>query len=67
MLRLDQYEQIRTAHRVYGEGIKAIARRTGHSRNTVRKALREHHQGYQARSTQPYPVLGPTCRSSMGG
>jgi transposase len=59
MLKMDQYEQIRTAHRVYGEGIKAIARRTGHSRNTVRKALRMPLQRYQPRATQPYPVLGP--------
>jgi transposase len=59
MLKMDQYEQIRTSHRVYGEGIKAIARRTGHSRNTVRKALRKSFQSYQRRATQPYPVLGP--------
>lgn len=59
MLKMDQYEQIRTAHRVYGEGIKAIALRTGHSRNTVRKALRGTFRTYQPRAQQPYPVLGP--------
>ena len=59
MLKMDQYEQIRTAHRVYGEGIKAIARRTGHARNTIRKALLAPFGGYHPRSTQPSPVLGP--------
>ena len=59
MLKMDQYEQIRTANRVYGEGIKSIARRTGHSRNTVRKALRASMCDYPPRARQPYPVLGP--------
>ncbi|MFO7972649.1 MAG: hypothetical protein R6U40_12995 [Desulfobacterales bacterium] len=35
MLKVDQYEYIRTALRVYGKKIKAIARETGHSKNTV--------------------------------
>lgn len=59
MLTMDQYEMIRTSHRVYGESVKKIAKRTGHSRNTIRKALRTGPQCYSARSTQPYPVLGP--------
>lgn len=59
MLKMEQYEQIRTAHRVYGEGIKAIARRTGHSRNTVRKALRSTFPTYQRHGPVSYPVLGP--------
>jgi transposase len=36
---MDQYEHIRTAHRVYKKSIRQIARETGHTRNTVRKAL----------------------------
>lgn len=59
MLKMDQYEMMRTAHRVYDEGIKEIARRTGHARNTVRKAVRQQFAGYTPRATQPYPVLGP--------
>lgn len=59
MLKVGQYEYIRTAHRVYGKGIREIARETGHSRNTVRKALREQYGGYSARKKQPYRVLEP--------
>jgi transposase len=44
---------------VYGEGIRAIARRTGHSRITIRKILNAPYQSYNAREQQPYPVLGP--------
>lgn len=40
MLKMDQYELIRTAHRVYGKGIREIANEYGHHRKTVRKALR---------------------------
>lgn len=59
MLKVDQYEYIRTAHRVYGKGIREIARDTGHSRNTIKKSLKEEYIGYKARESQPYPVLGP--------
>ncbi len=59
MLKVDQYHYIRTAYRVYGKNIKEIARETGHSRNTVRKALRQEFIGYKQRAKQPYPVLGP--------
>ncbi|MBE0599873.1 MAG: IS21 family transposase [Burkholderiaceae bacterium] len=59
MLRMDQYEHIRTAHRVYGQSISDIARTTGHSRNTIRKALSGQYSGYAPRQQQPYPVLGP--------
>ena len=59
MLKVGQYEYIRTARRVYGKSIREIARETGHSRNTVRKALREEYKGYRKRKRQPYPVLGP--------
>ena len=59
MLRVDQYEYIWTAHRVYGKNVSEIARETGHSRNTVKKALRGEFTGYSPRQKQPYPVLGP--------
>lgn len=59
MLRVDQYEYIRTAHRVYGKNVSEIARETGHSRNTVKKVLRGEFTGYSPRQKQPYPVLGP--------
>jgi len=59
MLKVDQYSFIRTAHRVYGKKIKQIERETGHSKNTIRKALRGEYSGYKPRVQQPYPVLGP--------
>ena len=59
MLEVGQYEYIRVAHRVYGKSIREIARETGHSRNTVRKALKGEYKGYSKRKRQPYPVLGP--------
>ena len=34
MLTVDQHGYIRIAHRVYGKGIREIARETGHSKNT---------------------------------
>ena len=59
MIKVSQYEYIRTAHRVYGKAIKQIARETGHSRNTIRKALKGENSDYKLRQQQPYPVLGP--------
>ena len=56
---MDQYAFIRIAHRVYGKGIREIARETGHSRNTVKKALRGEYGGYSDRGQQPFPALGP--------
>ena len=55
---MDQYEFIRTAHRAYGKNISELARMTGHSRNTVKKALRGEPWGYSERKKQPFPVLG---------
>jgi transposase len=40
MVRVEEWAEIRRMHFVAGLSIKKIARRTGHSRNTVRKALR---------------------------
>ena len=58
MLKVDQYDYIRTAYRVYGKTIRQIARDTGHSRNTIKKALHSQFIGYRPRDSQPYPVLG---------
>ncbi len=59
MLKVDQYDFIRTSHRVYGKKIKEIARETGHSKNTIKKVLRGEYKGYKEREKQPFPVLEP--------
>lgn len=56
---MDQYEFIRTAHRAYGLNISELARTTGHSRNTVKKAIRGEPWGYKERQHQPFPSLDP--------
>ena len=56
---MDQYEFIRTAHRVYGKNISELARMTGHSRNTVKKAIRGETRRYREREQQAFPALGP--------
>jgi predicted transcriptional regulator len=56
---MDQYEYIRTAQRVYGKNISELARQTGHSRNTIKKALRGEAWGYKEREEQLFPILGP--------
>ena len=58
MIRVSQYEYMRTAHRVYGKSIREIARETGHSRNTVKKVLRGEYQESSERKGRDYPVLG---------
>ena len=40
VLKVDQYELIRTGHRVYSQNISELSRLTGHSRNTIKKAIR---------------------------
>lgn len=55
---MDQYELVRTGYRVYGKNISELARLTGHSRNTVKKALRGEPWGYKERSRQLFPALG---------
>ena len=55
-------EYIRIGHRVYGKGIREIARETGHDRKTIRKVLRGEPSGYGRRQSQPYPVLGAYLR-----
>ena len=56
---MDQYELVRTAHRVYGQNISELSRMTGHSRNTIKKAIRGEPWGYKEREHQPFPVLEP--------
>jgi transposase len=58
MITMDQYDYIRTAHRVYGKSIRLIQRETGHDRQTIRKVLEGEPVGYTARSVQHYPALG---------
>ncbi len=55
---MDQYELVRTGYRVYGKNISELARLTGHSRNTVKKALRGEAWGYKERNHQAFPALG---------
>jgi transposase len=57
MLKVEQYEYIRTGYRVYWHSISELVRQTGHSKNTIRKVLRKEHSGYSARSHQPMPAL----------
>ena len=59
MLKVDQYDLIRTSYRIYGKGVKQIARETGHSKNTIKKVIRGEDTGYKARDRQPFPVLDP--------
>jgi transposase len=57
MLKMSQYELIKTAHRVYGKSIRQIAKEYGHSRKTVRKALREVSPRYQRQEIPESPVM----------
>lgn len=66
MLKVDQYDFIRTGYRVYGKKIKQIARETGHSKNTIRKVLRGEYNGYKERHNQPFPVLEPYLETIDG-
>lgn len=59
MIGVEKYEYIRIAHRVYGKSIHQIRKETGHSRETIRNALKGESKGYSKRIDQPYPVLGP--------
>lgn len=55
---MDQYELVRTGYRVYGQSISELARLTGHSRNTIKKAIRGEPWGYSERNHQAFPALG---------
>ncbi len=54
---MSQYELIKTAYRVYGKSIRQIAKEFGHSRKTVRKALREVSPRYQRKASAVSPVM----------
>lgn len=56
---MEQYEFIRTAHRVYGKKISELVKLTGHSRNTIKKAISGEIRGYSEREHQIFPALGP--------
>lgn len=57
MLKMNRYELIKTAHRVYGKSIRQIAREFGHSRKTFCKALREVNPRYQRKGSAANPVM----------
>lgn len=59
MLEMDQYEFIRIMQRRYKKGIREIARETGHSRVTVRKALAGQVPEYRRSKEIVRPVMGP--------
>ena len=59
MLKMDEYECIRTANRVYKKSISELSRLTGRSRNTIKKAIRGEPWGYKERKAQAYPAVGP--------
>ncbi|MBT4644102.1 MAG: IS21 family transposase [Deltaproteobacteria bacterium] len=56
---MNQYELIRTAHRVYGKGIREIGRETGHHRDTIRRAIAGIEPVYQRKKTPRSPVMDP--------
>lgn len=58
MLTMDQYEFIRTGHRVYRKSIKQLQRETGHARNTIKRALKMEYLEYPERKSQGFPMLG---------
>ena len=62
---MDQYEVVRTGHRVYGQKISELARLTGHSRNTIKKAIRGEPWGYSERQHQPFPVIGEYIKQGV--
>jgi len=54
---MDQYEFIRISNRRYGKGIRKISEDTGHSRNTIRKALAGQEPKYRMRQARKAPVM----------
>ena len=63
MIGMDQYELIRTAHRVYGKYIREIAREYGHSRKTIRKALAGLEPKYRRKKDPPCPMMDPIAKT----
>jgi hypothetical protein len=58
---MDQYEHIRTAHRVYGKSIRGIRRETGHHRQTIRNALAGKEPKYRRKKAVACPVMDPVA------
>ncbi len=58
---MDQYEWVRTAHRVYQKSIRQIARETGHTRRTVRKVLAGQDPKYRREKEPACPVMDPVA------
>ncbi len=44
---------------MYGQNISELSRLTGHSRNTIKKAIRVEPQVYKKREHQSFPALDP--------
>jgi len=63
MIGMDQYELIRTASRVYGKSIRAIAREYGHSRKTIRKALAGLEPRYRRKKDPHCPRMDPIAKT----
>ena len=61
LVKMDQYEFIRTAQRVYKKSIRRIARETGHSRNTIRKVLSGQEPKYRRRRETVSRVMEPVA------
>ena len=61
MIGMDQYELIRTAHRVYGKSIREIRRDTGHHRKTIRKALSGKEPKYRRKKRVKCAVMDPVA------
>jgi transposase len=60
MISVEQRERIRRAYFTEHKSIRQIARETGHSRPTVRKAIESAERApYTMRGARPAPVLGP--------
>jgi transposase len=53
MIRMEQYELIRTAHGVYGRSIREISREYGHHHDIVRRVLTGHEPVYR-RKKKPH-------------
>ena len=62
MIGMDQYELIRTVHRVYGKSIRQIARETGHHRETIRKALAGLEPKYRRKKQPRCPMMDPVAQ-----
>lgn len=58
---MDQYESIRTLHRVYAKSIRCIARETGHHRKTIRKAIVGMEPKYRRKGAVRNPVMDPVA------